>query len=240
MGKSRYVLASLAFLASAVAMSAAQASVVVTVWGGANLSANYTGNIDNHTLNDASLPVPTGAQTASFTWTGAIDWTDNSGNNGADKNLNLFGSFFLTNGGTLANITNYSSGVGLTEAQFLATSISSLDTSPGRWWSYIEVTGTSAAGTATISHDDGASVYQGGPCIYCSPGETSDIAPSFAIGAGAFQVAYIEANGSPSDLTLSTPAVPEASTWAMMLLGFAGIGFMAYRRRNQGSAFRLV
>ena len=30
-----------------------------------------------------------------------------------------------------------------------------------------------------------------------------------------------------------TAAVPEASTWAMMILGFAGVGFMAYRRRNQ-------
>ena len=28
-------------------------------------------------------------------------------------------------------------------------------------------------------------------------------------------------------------AVPEPSTWAMMLLGFAGVGFMAYRRKNQ-------
>jgi hypothetical protein len=27
--------------------------------------------------------------------------------------------------------------------------------------------------------------------------------------------------------------VPEPSTWAMMILGFAGVGFMAYRRRNQ-------
>jgi hypothetical protein len=27
-------------------------------------------------------------------------------------------------------------------------------------------------------------------------------------------------------------AVPEASTWAMLLLGFTGIGFMAYRRKN--------
>jgi len=29
------------------------------------------------------------------------------------------------------------------------------------------------------------------------------------------------------------PAVPEPSTWAMMILGFAGVGFMAYRRKNQ-------
>jgi hypothetical protein len=31
-------------------------------------------------------------------------------------------------------------------------------------------------------------------------------------------------------------AVPEPSTWAMMVLGFAGLGFMAYRRRNQSPA----
>jgi len=28
-------------------------------------------------------------------------------------------------------------------------------------------------------------------------------------------------------------AVPEPSTWAMMLLGFAGLGFMAYRRKSE-------
>jgi len=33
-----------------------------------------------------------------------------------------------------------------------------------------------------------------------------------------------------------TAAVPEPSTWAMMILGFAGVGFMAYRRRNQAVA----
>jgi PEP-CTERM motif-containing protein len=29
------------------------------------------------------------------------------------------------------------------------------------------------------------------------------------------------------------PPVPEPSTWAMMLLGFAGVGFMAYRRKSK-------
>lgn len=28
-------------------------------------------------------------------------------------------------------------------------------------------------------------------------------------------------------------AVPEPSTWAMMILGFAGTGFMAYRRKSK-------
>jgi hypothetical protein len=30
-------------------------------------------------------------------------------------------------------------------------------------------------------------------------------------------------------------AVPEPSTWAMMILGFCGVGFLTYRRRNQAS-----
>jgi hypothetical protein len=32
-------------------------------------------------------------------------------------------------------------------------------------------------------------------------------------------------------ITNITNAVPEPSTWAMMILGFAGLGFMAYRRK---------
>jgi hypothetical protein len=35
-------------------------------------------------------------------------------------------------------------------------------------------------------------------------------------------------------VTLSA-AVPEPSTWAMMILGFLGVGFMAYRKRNRDS-----
>jgi PEP-CTERM motif len=30
-----------------------------------------------------------------------------------------------------------------------------------------------------------------------------------------------------------TAPVPEPSTWAMMILGFVGVGFMAYRRKNK-------
>lgn len=32
-----------------------------------------------------------------------------------------------------------------------------------------------------------------------------------------------------------TAAVPEPSTWAMMVLGFAGLGFLAHRRRSSGA-----
>ena len=48
-------------------------------------------------------------------------------------------------------------------------------------------------------------------------------------------------NGSGGGLiaaNIVTPAVPEPSSWAMMILGFAGVGLLAYRRREV--AFRLV
>lgn len=37
-----------------------------------------------------------------------------------------------------------------------------------------------------------------------------------------------------------TVAVPEPATWAMMIFGFMGIGFLAYRRRSSASTFRLA
>ena len=40
--------------------------------------------------------------------------------------------------------------------------------------------------------------------------------------------------GSISDaVAAQVAAVPEPSTWAMMILGFAGVGFMGYRRKNK-------
>jgi hypothetical protein len=51
--------------------------------------------------------------------------------------------------------------------------------------------------------------------------------PSF-LGFDSFSVASV------------TSAVPEPSTWAMMILGFCGIGFMAYRKKQQDTAFRFA
>ncbi|MGC2811830.1 MAG: PEPxxWA-CTERM sorting domain-containing protein [Bradyrhizobium sp.] len=35
-------------------------------------------------------------------------------------------------------------------------------------------------------------------------------------------------------------AVPEPTTWAMMILGFLGVGLMAYRRKQNGPALRVI
>jgi hypothetical protein len=38
-------------------------------------------------------------------------------------------------------------------------------------------------------------------------------------------------------LDFASPAVPEPSPWAMMILGFAGLGLAGYRRSRKGAAF---
>ncbi len=35
-------------------------------------------------------------------------------------------------------------------------------------------------------------------------------------------------------------AVPETSTWAMMLIGFVGLGYVGYRRARKGSAAQVT
>jgi hypothetical protein len=64
--------------------------------------------------------------------------------------------------------------------------------------------------------------------------------------AGPGNIAYIgladntyPGDADFQDLTVEVQAVPEPSTWAMMILGFACVGFMVYRRKNS-APFRLV
>jgi hypothetical protein len=58
---------------------------------------------------------------------------------------------------------------------------------------------------------------------------------------GTFDFYYFMATGPVGSNVLITSvdgniaAVPEPSTWAMMILGFMGIGFLAYRRRGEGT-----
>ena len=40
--------------------------------------------------------------------------------------------------------------------------------------------------------------------------------------------------------SVAVGAVPEPSTWAMTILGFCGLGFMAYRRRQHGTALSVA
>jgi hypothetical protein len=56
-------------------------------------------------------------------------------------------------------------------------------------------------------------------------------------GSSFYQFLYYPGTGPnfTGSFSVAAPvvaAVPEPSTWAMLILGFAGVGFMAYRRRK--------
>jgi hypothetical protein len=58
------------------------------------------------------------------------------------------------------------------------------------------------------------------------------------IGSGSDTLAFVAESGL-SDAILrdvAVNAVPEPSTWAMMLIGFAGVGFMTYRRKKRAAS----
>ena len=151
---------------------------------------------------------------------------------------NLAGPFVTYSGGT---ISGYSGTI--SEAAFLATSLSSVGESGPGSTSFFQLTSSGLFNGGSIIHDDGASIYlDGNPtAVLSQPVETSAEFGSFTTNLGFHTIAidYVEGNGSPSQLTFSpiggslTAGVPEPSTWAMMILGFAGVGFMAYRRKSK-------
>jgi uncharacterized membrane protein len=51
--------------------------------------------------------------------------------------------------------------------------------------------------------------------------------------SGSSAVAYGINDGGQA---IGVTVVPEPSTWAMMLLGFVGLGFVGYRRARKGQA----
>jgi len=74
---------------------------------------------------------------------------------------------------------------------------------------------------------------------YTAPGAFKEYSFSF-FGSGS-DTLTIQGNTNPGEWFVddvsvtgsSIGAVPESSTWAMLILGFAGIGFMAYRRKSK-------
>jgi hypothetical protein len=224
------LLAAAVFIFATGIMAQGTANAVlldVTVWNGAadDIHSSDIANAGN---------VPSGTPFATFTFnTGSalsINWVDNIGPNGPG----LFSTFFGS--ATPAGFT-YVSGV-LNQAGFMNTQMSALGNGVV---TFMQITGTYDFGggnTVTITHDDGVSFYSAGG-TFESAAETSAITNSFQVtGLQPFTIDYVAGNGSPSILEVA--AVPEASTWAMMILGFFGVGFMAYRRKGAGPQLRLA
>ena len=75
-------------------------------------------------------------------------------------------------------------------------------------------------------------------------GELSSFVLQFSAGGFTYSFSdsapntHLNSNGTITATIAS--AVPEPATWTMMILGFCGVGFMAYRRKQNGPALRLA
>jgi tetratricopeptide (TPR) repeat protein len=105
-----------------------------------------------------------------------------------------------------------------------------------------EITGTVSVVTGqtfTFEHDDGLTFTIGTDTVVSAPGPTGAVSTTGtytgAPGNLHFQLVYGECCGGPAVLNVNLPlsSVPEPSTWAMMGLGFAGLGFVGFRRRRK-------
>jgi hypothetical protein len=102
----------------------------------------------------------------------------------------------------------------------------------------------SSAGTVhfTVGSDDDAFIYLNGILIGQNPGIHGVTDVTFTgnglAGSNSLEIFYADREHTGAFLDVSadvalTAGVPEPSTWAMMILGFTGVGFMSYRRKSK-------
>lgn len=210
MGKVHILGTALALSASMLAVEAAQANAVSgTIWEVATSIAQ------NAVLGN----IPPGSSTGGATFT-------------VNSPLN-FSSTATANGYTLGGFLG---SAGATGVSYFGTAAAtdSLDSTIMGITGFVTVINGQKF---QIGHDDGFELMIGS-WLFSDPGPTAyqltTVTYTGAAGNLPFKMAYGECCGPPAYLTVDLPlsGVPEPSTWAMMGLGFAALGFAGYRARK--------
>ena len=217
------------------------AAAVIALIGAASPASAYTFTVQTANQNGVAFDaLPTtrlnNPVTATFTYTGPLNFANVSAQNGTSSgDLN---SIFFANG----TISNYSGSGRLgapanadfrTMTSFLASSGSAANYQYGSLYT-IDL-GTLAAGTVlTITHDDGASVFQNGVRLgSTTAGPTTAITETVRLTGTADTILYYgRENGAPSVLNV---AVPEPMSLALVGTGLAGLTVLR-RRKMTGAA----
>jgi hypothetical protein len=226
------LVASLAGLACAGAFSSQARSAPVSDINAALQIWVYNPQTFGATANEANGVLAT-APTFQFTYHGPLNWLNANAQGKSNTGLDLVGvadSLLLTGPGV---------------STFLATTLSNTAATIATFIRFTGIVSSSGPLSGTVTHDDGASLIVAGNNLLPlgdagpTPPETSTITdPALSHNGDHFILDYVEFNGSPAELTLALNVpvltdVPEPSTWAMMILGFCGVGFLAYRRKSK-------
>jgi hypothetical protein len=154
-------------------------------------------------------------------------------NNGGQDSLGLYATPF-------GDMTNYMAvlGGGSEEIAYAGTK-----TSFGLYWGSVDTYNslTFYSGDTLVATITGADVD---PPISANGGQTDYTSNAYVLITGlqfdhvfassssnSFEFDNVVAGGT-SGLPSSVAAVPEPSTWAMLMLGFTGLGYAAFRRRK--------
>jgi PEP-CTERM motif len=136
-----------------------------------------------------------------------------------------------TASGILTLADSYVFGTLITDAEFVSFDYSSSSRS-------FDIISADDPGLIGGLNADGS--FFTGEVVFADAGNT----PAFiATGNGFEAITEQDSNtndfGSSATFTLASGAVPEPSTWAMLLLGFAGLGFAGWRRVRQTAVARV-
>jgi hypothetical protein len=203
------------------------------------VSFNYSSGFFSN-LSAVNAAFPTGNYNITATGTGGsttavVPYTTSTGPG------NLFTS-------AVPYLTNYTSLNGSDPTKPIALSYEPFTPAPGSTEGITFLTVTNAATGAEVFGDEFQSPLQSssvipanslkGSTLYDIELDFSDRVDGQNQNGNFTELGYdVRTEGS---FTTGVGAVPEPSTWAMMLLGFAGVGFMAYRKKQNGSALRIA
>ena len=92
-----------------------------------------------------------------------------------------------------------------------------------------------AAGTYTITHDDGVFLYLNGTQVVSSGSPTTAETSTFTVGTAgvySFDLLYAEVNGAPGVLDLPAATTPEPSTFVLLGSGLMSVAGLVRRRMS--------
>jgi hypothetical protein len=179
-------------------------------------------------LNFASVgDIPAKSPDITFTETGPLNFDITSG-------ADTIGHFLTSGGATIVSGASHSGDL-----------LSTGGTKGKATGTLIEIMGQVSlvnGQSYDFTHDDGVQLKIGNTMVINDADPTFPANTPFtwtgSTGTFKFALVYGECCGLPAELETNLPltsGVPEPSTWAMMLAGFGGLGFAAFRRSRKAS-----